>query len=471
MRKGFLSRALTILICLTLALAAVPTAAAAQLDTSDHDKYISGYMESDGSCWRFEPSGALTRAESAALLYKLLRSAGAEPSGTAFSDVAETDWFYRAVTALASLSVINGYSDGTFRPSEPVTRAEFIAMLCRVGEAGAGSGAFADVPKDSWYASAVAAAEEKGWVSGYPDGSFRPESPVTRAEAVVVLNRVLGRSADANALAQVDFLLYIDVTPEDCWAFADIMEASISHGHSVRGGVESWVDRTLPSTGLAGGLATLRGDTYYIDERGVFLRSGWAETDGGRVYFGADGRAYSGGLSQDEGWYYLEDGAPVTGVFYRDGYWFDVDADGGARYSAEEYMTARIRDVGSDTDWLLATDLTTCCTGVYYNTDGQWALQYLWPCATGAPGHGTPAGTFKVGVKGYRFYSYGSFCYYFTGFIGTTYLYHSITYNWDDSVQDGTLGAAVSHGCVRLATENAKWICDNIPEGSTVFIY
>lgn len=445
-----------------------------QLVTDEHIKYISGNAKKDGSCYTFNPNGKLTRAQAATIFYNLLADTSVGYGEVSFTDVKTSDWYYTAVRVLASNLVLTGYKDGTFRPTSAVTRAEFVTMLLRLMPQPEAKCSFSDVRSDAWYYEAVAAAANKGWVKGYEDGCFGPNRTISRAEAVTIVNRALGRRADMTLLKNSRFLVYTDVANTDFWAFGDIMEASVSHEYETDENGERWTSYEIPPNGLRGGMQTLAGAVYYVDEKsGAFVRNSWVQCEGKRYYFGSDGIMLKGVQSIEDQWYYFDrqSGEAQTGNMLIDDYYYKLKTDGGTRISVKELMTNTAQKMPSPTNWLLMVDVDACKTGVYWWNGSKWLLQYYWDCAPGAPGHETPTGRYKVGVKGYSFYSYGSWQYYYTGFIGGTYLFHSITYNSDGSVQDGTLGEAVSHGCVRLATNNAKWIYNNIPTGTTVYIY
>ena len=133
-------------------------------------------------------------------------------------------------------------------------------------------------------------------------------------------------------------------------------------------------------------------------------------------------------------------------------------------------MYNNIRYLTSPTDWLLAVDTYNCLTGVYHKTSAGWEEAALWYCSPGTYYTPTVKGTFAVDSKGYYFDSYGVRCYWWTQFYGD-YLFHSTTYYTNGAPKDTRLGMNLSHGCVRLATSNAKWIYDNIPAGTTVQVW
>ena len=136
----------------------------------------------------------------------------------------------------------------------------------------------------------------------------------------------------------------------------------------------------------------------------------------------------------------------------------------------QKYMNAIVAGVSSRTDWLIAIDPDNCVFGVYYGSQGNWQSIYFWICSPGAPVSPTPKGLFSVGSKGYVFGS-GYSCYWYTQFWGD-YLMHSLLhYPGTFTLMEDTLGRQASQGCVRLEINNAKWVYDNIPYGTAVYIY
>lgn len=133
-------------------------------------------------------------------------------------------------------------------------------------------------------------------------------------------------------------------------------------------------------------------------------------------------------------------------------------------------MYNRAQSMSSTTKWLIMVDTTGCRVGVFSGKKGNWALKYYWLCSPGKPSTPTVLGSYTVTGKGYSF-GHGYTCYYYTQFYGD-FLFHSVLYNQGTRViQDGRLGQQLSHGCVRLDIKNAKWIYDNIPYGTKVYIY
>ena len=136
----------------------------------------------------------------------------------------------------------------------------------------------------------------------------------------------------------------------------------------------------------------------------------------------------------------------------------------------ENEVQARANFYSSSTPYLILVNRSTHKVGVFRGWQGSWQNVFYWDCSDGAPSTPTVEGTFTVGIRGYYFDSGASRCYWYTQFRGN-YLFHSVLYNKNGTLRDGRLGMPLSHGCVRLDINNAKWIYDNIPSGTTVVVY
>ena len=219
------------------------------LDKVNHFLYVEGYPEdyrtgeySDNEdLWPVKPQGNITRAEVATIFYRLLKDEVREEIETdvnSFPDVNEDDWFNVTVSSLANMGAISGYEDGTFRPNEPISRAELAAMAVRfydTFEAEYEEGTFLDVDGDEWYADAIAAAEELGIIGGYPDGTVRPEANITRAETCAIVNRVLERRPHDEHLGDVEDMRTWPDNQPGAWYYADMQEATNGHYYE-------WID-------------------------------------------------------------------------------------------------------------------------------------------------------------------------------------------------------------------------------------
>ncbi len=210
------------------------------LNTEDHVAYIIGYE--DGTV---RPGANITRAEVATIFFRLLADETRESywsQSSGFTDVASGAWYNNAVSTLTRAGILDGYEDGSFRPNASITRAEFtkiaVSFFKHVG--GASSNPFNDVPDSAWYAEFVKAAAELGLIDGYEDGTFRPNAPITRAEACTIVNRTLGRAPDKdNLLPEHEMLTWPD-NSRDAWYYAQIQEATNSHDYQWLGAIELW---------------------------------------------------------------------------------------------------------------------------------------------------------------------------------------------------------------------------------------
>ena len=214
------------------------------LNMEDHYSYIVGYP--DGTV---QPNGKITRAEVATIFFRLLSDDTREAFWSTtndYSDVTADKWYNNAVSTLSRLGVISGYPDGTFRPDASITRAEFAKIavsFCKYGST-TYSGCFSDVKATDWFSTCVETAKTSNLIAGYPDGTFRPNSAITRAEACTIVNRTLGRKPAKNHLNISGRINWPDCVDTD-WFYADIMEATNSHDYQMVGLVEDW-NRKLP---------------------------------------------------------------------------------------------------------------------------------------------------------------------------------------------------------------------------------
>lgn len=327
------------------------------LYTDSHTKY----MGSIASVW-FRPDTALRREEAAQILYSILAwpdredgvltessedetedpiptepepviySTNYEPR---FSDLDETCPYYAAVKSITAYRLMSGYPDGTFRPDDPMTRAEFVAMLAPYGKTAVSDGTdFADISPDYWAADAIAAAKASGWLDGLGDKLFYPERTITRAEAVTIVNRVLGHKVDTRALDETAPMdMYIDV-PSTHWAYYDVLDATYSSEllSYIRGEVKKvepgfihiddvlyHVNEDLCLDYYEAGFHFIEDQLRYCSEDGYAIDqfySGYQEIDGSMYY------ALSGGGFLTNGYigylYFGEDGKYTSGSDHLD---------------------------------------------------------------------------------------------------------------------------------------------------------
>ena len=191
-----------------------------------HKAYIFGYP--DGTV---RPNGNVTRAEAAAMLARLLEDENtASALKPAFTDT-PSHWYNRAINAALSRGVMKGYPDGTFKPNAPITRAEFTQMISQIDAKPYGVAPFADV-KDHWAKLAIGKEYAAGRISGYPDGTFRPNAPITRAEAAHILNKIFDRNYDSVSAIQSEDRMNINVFGDlftSFWGYNDMVEATNTH--------------------------------------------------------------------------------------------------------------------------------------------------------------------------------------------------------------------------------------------------
>lgn len=196
------------------------------LNGEDHYAYLLGYE--DGTV---RPNGSISRAEVATVLFRLLKDDVRMQNLTkdnAYSDVSGTAWYAAAVSTLSKMGVISGYPDGTFRPNAPITRAEFAAMIARFDEtAKSADTPFTDI-SGHWAKNAIGKAYGNGWVEGSSKTVFCPESNLTRAETATLLNRVLHRLPEKESDLLANQIVWPD-NPETFWGYLAIQEATNSH--------------------------------------------------------------------------------------------------------------------------------------------------------------------------------------------------------------------------------------------------
>ena len=206
-----------------------PLAGAIGLNNTEHFAYMIGY--DNGTVG---PMNQITRAEVATIFFRLMDDSFRSQywsTVSGFSDVTAGKWFNNAVSTATNAGKLTGYPDGTFRPNQSITRAEFAAIAVRFLSdevQGVSGGNFSDTA-GHWAADAIGRAAAAGWIAGYPDGTFRPNAPITRAEAATIINNMLGRAPDKEHLLD-DMIVWPD-NPETAWYYEAIQEATNSHDY------------------------------------------------------------------------------------------------------------------------------------------------------------------------------------------------------------------------------------------------
>ena len=212
------------------------------LNGTDHYAYIIGYGNND-----VRPQNNITRAEVATIFFRLLtdetRTANMTKSNS-YTDVKDGDWFCCAVSTLSKMGIIKGYEDGSFKPNDPISRAEFAAIAARFDPDGDKTPAtFADVTSH-WAKDEISIAANHGWIKGYEDGSFKPDQKITRAETMTLVNRVLNRLPETKDDLHKDMKTWVDNMDETAWYYLDVQEATNSHyfKNKTNTKFEQWTD-------------------------------------------------------------------------------------------------------------------------------------------------------------------------------------------------------------------------------------
>lgn len=211
---------------------------AAELNRTDHLAFLSGYANGT-----FEPDRNMTRAEVTTMFARLLteKMAADQTYSNTFSDVAKSHWAANYIGYMQQFGIITGYADGSFRPDASVTRAEFAAIASRFEKLTEGNKSFSDVPSSHWAAKYINFAATRGWVNGYADGTFQPNNSITRAEVAAVTCRLLERNADQSYIRShlSELRAFTDVS-ESHWAYWYTMEAANGHDYTKSGSSETW---------------------------------------------------------------------------------------------------------------------------------------------------------------------------------------------------------------------------------------
>ena len=209
------------------------------LNGDDHFAYIVGYPDST-----VRPQNGITRAEVATIFFRLLtdetRNANSTKSNS-YSDVAAGAWYNHAVSTLSAMGIVKGDSQGKFNPNAPITRAEFAAIAARFDDkANTTAVDFSDIASH-WAKNEISAAANNGWINGYTDGTFRPNNKITRAEAMTLVNRVLKRLPETAKDLHNDMIKWSDNSDTSAWYYLAVQEATNSHYYDIKGNKhEKW---------------------------------------------------------------------------------------------------------------------------------------------------------------------------------------------------------------------------------------
>lgn len=219
-----------------------PQPAKPALNTADHYAYLMGYP--DGTV---RPGGSITRAEATTIFFRLLTEESRSQfwaTENRYSDVSAGQWYNNAVSTMTRAGIVNGYPDGTFRPNAPITRAEMAKIIALFAKLEPSAERFPDTA-GHWAEPYIRLAAGSGWIEGYPDGTFRPDRAITRAETVTMIDRVLERvpKDESRLLPHETMLTFPDCRPGQ-WFYIAVQEAANSHVYeraaNERSGDERW---------------------------------------------------------------------------------------------------------------------------------------------------------------------------------------------------------------------------------------
>lgn len=203
----------------------------------EHIKYIEGYP--DGTV---RPNRNISRAEVTTIYYRLLkesRRAEIFERINNYADVISSNWYNKAVSSMTKGGYVEGYPDGTFGGNKAMTRAEFVAITSRFMAAKEAKINFSDVKDNHWAKKYIETAAAYGWVEGYPDGTFRPNQEITRAEAMTIINRLLNRGVGEDGITGLDYIKWPD-NEKQMWYYYEVIEATNDHKYTGKRPSEKW---------------------------------------------------------------------------------------------------------------------------------------------------------------------------------------------------------------------------------------
>ena len=263
---------------------------------------------------------------------------------------------------------------------------------------------------------------------------------------------------------------------DDDWYYYGETSGQICSGWQNVGGYWYYLDPVNGNKAFLGGWKVVNGALYYFNLGGA-MATNWLYVGGNWYYLAGDGSMRTGWQWIDNNWYYFyyenDSHGGSHGAMARarsiDGW--QLQTDGSMVSGKQAEMLAKAQAYTSNTNYLILVDRAACKVSIFAGSFGAWNNIKYWDCAPGKASTPTVSGTFTVQGKGYYFDSGSARCYWYTQFYGN-YLFHSVLYSkYNGSLMDGRVGIPLSHGCVRLQIDNAKWIYDNIPRGTKVVIY
>lgn len=232
--------------------------------SDEHIQYMSGI---DGA---FKPNEYITRAQFCVIFDRLYNLPN-NSCGKEYKDILDNKWYSQGIYKVISCGMMNGYPDGNFEPERPMTRAEFVEVICKLYNITNSDLNFGDI-ESHWAKKEIKYAAKNGWINGYSDGTFRPDSFLTRAEACVIINRILGRSAwkSTDLIVESSIHPFYDVGNND-WFFNDIIEATVIHSYDIENNSERWTGFKYLPNGYYEGITALDNRFLYTDKNGQFV--------------------------------------------------------------------------------------------------------------------------------------------------------------------------------------------------------
>ena len=329
--------------------------------------------------------------------------------------------------------------------------------------------------KEGWYYTVNSGAKVTGWAKvgtkWYyldPDNAEHPGLMLSSTERTI---------------AGVDYIFEADGSMRAGWYKAGVdwyyygeTSGQICSGWQKVGGYWYYLDPINGNKAFLGGWKVVNGAWYYFNPGGA-MATNWLYVGGNWYYLAGDGVMRTGWQWVDNNWYYFyyenDSHGGSYGAMARarsiDGW--QLQANGSMLSGKQAEMLAKAQAYTSNTNYLILVDRAACKVSIFAGGFGAWNNIMYWDCAPGKSSTPTVSGTFTVQGKGYYFDSGSARCYWYTQFYGN-YLFHSVLYSkYNGSLMDGRVGIPLSHGCVRLQIDNAKWIYDNIPRGTKVVIY
>ena len=326
---------------------------------------------------------------------------------------------------------------------------------------------------EGWYYADASGRIAKGW--RYINGAYYYLNGENAEYPGLMISQCKRKIGDYEYVFEADGRMRTGWSKENgAWYYYDQSGLLATGWRSVNG---AWYYLDPENNKMVEGCWKKINDSWYFLQSGGAMAQNWLELNGNWYYMATDGAMKTGWQLVGGTWYYLytlnDSHGGSEGVMarntYIDGYYL---SSSGAMVSPEQaMMISRAQMYTSSTGWLILVDRAKCKVGIFQGARGMWNMTKYWDCSPGKDSTPTVSGVFRVGSKGYYFDSGNARCYWYTQFYGN-YLFHSVLYSkYNGGLIDGRLGMHLSHGCVRMDINNAKWVYDTIPRATTVVVY